>query len=240
MEKSNPAFKAHGFLPKTDLNIFESPGFHDNRMYSYDGHEVSMRPEYLQILDMIPSGSTAIDLGCGNGSLLALLREKGCTGIGVELSPSGVEHARKKGLQVTHGRIDECRPEYQDHQFDFGICNVTLQMVMYPEVLLRELFRFSKFQIVSFPNFAFIRNRIDLLFNGRMPRQQLYGYSWYSTGHIHQLSFRDFEEFCASNNHEVLEFQGVGYEGRSIKKVLKKHWPNLFLRSGIFLTRKRQ
>ena len=82
---------------------------------------------------------------------------------------------------------------YADNEFDLSICHITIQMVMYPEVLLKEMKRISKFQIISFPNFAFYKNRMDLLFNGRMPKPMLFGYKWFSTGHIHQFSLKDFE-----------------------------------------------
>lgn len=111
----------------------------------------------------------------------------------MELSETGVDICQQKGLQVTRGRIDETLP-YGDDEFDTAVCNVTIQMVMYPEKLLAEMKRVSRRQIVSFPNFAYFTNRLDMVVNGRMPTRMLFGYSWYSTGHIHQLSLRDFDD----------------------------------------------
>jgi methionine biosynthesis protein MetW len=81
------------------------------------------------------------------------------------------------------------------HAAYMRMCKVTLQMVMYPEKLLSEMVRVASRQIVCFPNFANLRNRVELLLMGRMPRAMLFGYSWWDTGHIHQLSVRDFEEY---------------------------------------------
>ena len=113
---------------------------------------------------------------------------------GIEITPSGVEVSRAKGLSVHQGRIDEALP-WPNRSFDYAVCNVTVQMVMYPEKLLSEMARVASRQIVCFPNFANLRNRVELLLMGRMPRAMLFGYSWWDTGHIHQLSVRDFEEY---------------------------------------------
>ena len=166
----------------------------DNRAYDYTPDSRAERKEYAMIQDWIPEGCRVLDLGCGEGSLLqALIRKKKIQAEGMELSPSGVEVCRSRGLPVRQGRIDETLP-WADDSFDYAICNVTLQMVMYPERLLGEMVRVARRQIVSFPNFGNLRNRWELLVLGRMPRAMLFGNSWWNTGHIHQLSLKDFEE----------------------------------------------
>lgn len=167
----------------------------DNRQYYFELDSIAHREEYLTIAGWIPAGSRVIDLGSGDGSLLALLKTRGVIGEGMEISASGVKATRRKGIKARQGRIDQPLP-FQDHSFDCAICNVTIQMVMYPEVLVQEMKRIAKYQIISFPNFAFFPNRLELFFQGRMPKTMLYGYKWYSTGHIHQFSIQDFEEFC--------------------------------------------
>src|SRR5207244_10604187 len=118
-----------------------------------------------------------IDFGCGNGSLLQYLFEKKQTiGMGLDYSESGIAICRQKGLSAEVGRIDEPLSRFKDGEFDFAVCNVTIQMCNYPEVLFREMVRVAKFQIVSFPNFAFVLNRMEMLLNGRMPRRMLFGY----------------------------------------------------------------
>ena len=144
------------------MSNIDSPLFNDNRNYDYSAASTEDREEYKLICELVEPNSNVIDLGCGNGSLLEkLIKEKNVTAEGVELSESGVEVCKEKGLKVLKGKIDEKLP-FADNSFDYSICNVTIQMVMYPEVLLSEMKRISKYQIVSFPNFAHYKNRIDL------------------------------------------------------------------------------
>ncbi len=175
------------------------------------------------------AGCHIIDLGCGNGSLMQkLIKEKNVTAKGIELSPSGVEICKQKGLDVTVGRIDTALP-FKDNEFDYAICNITIQMVTFPEILIKEMKRIAKRLIISFPNFAFYRNRIDLLIYGRMPKPMLFGYKWYSTGHIHQLSLKDFKELLIDIGG--LKIKETVYTGKksSFKKLLGSLFPNLFL-----------
>lgn len=207
----------------------------DNRDYQYNPDSVTKRAEFPIILDWVPTGSKIIDLGCGDGTLLQLLASKNITGEGIEISESGIKAARKKGLKVKRGRIDT-RLDYRDKSFDYTICNTTLQMVMYPEILLSEMVRISKKQIISFPNFAFILNRLELLLGGRMPKFMLYGYSWYSTGHIHQLSINDFRDYCKAARLKILDARYYSLGGYSSHlSPLINLFPNSLAISAIFL-----
>ena len=153
----------------------DTPSVNDNRNYDYTDFSDFERDDYKYIVEMVNPNSSIIDLGCGNGALIQkLIKEKKVNAKGVELSESGVKICLEKGLDVIRGEIDKLLP-YADNEFDLSICHVTIQMVMYPEVLLKEMKRISKYQIISFPNFAFYKNRIDLLFNGRMPKPMLFG-----------------------------------------------------------------
>jgi len=173
--------------------MIDDPTLNNNREYDYTGHEIQYRDEYPIIEGLIKLNSKVIDLGCGNGSLLQLLKDrKNIQEYGIELVQSGVDICRENGLNVRQGTIDSPLDGIEDKQFDYAICNVTIQMVMYPEVLLSEMKRIAHYQIISFPNFANWRNRLDLLLRGRMPKPMLFGYDWYNTGHIHQLSVKDF------------------------------------------------
>jgi methionine biosynthesis protein MetW len=214
----------------------------DNRNYEYEKGSISDRPEYEIISSMVKKGSSVIDLGSGDGSLLKLLQDvKKTKGVGIEISSSGVAAAKKKGVKSRVGRIDVKLP-FRDKGFDYAICNVTLQMVMYPEVLLKEMKRISKKQIITFPNFAFILNRLDMLINGRMPGVMIPGYSWYTTGHIHQLSIKDFEDFCKANDYKIMDTKHI-YSGSSyaflrpfaLNGYLLNINPNLFACMGVYL-----
>jgi len=220
------------------MSKIDSPLFNDNRNYDYSAASTEDREEYKLICEMVEPNSSVIDLGCGNGSLLEkLIKEKNVTAEGIELSESGVEVCKVKGLKVHQGRIDEKLP-LDDNSFDYSICNVTIQMVMYPEVLLTEMKRISKYQIVSFPNFGHYKNRIDLLLKGRMPKPMLFGYKWYNTGHIHQMSIKDFYELVDDvgglNILRVNEFSSKN----PLKKFFIKKYPNVFQILQAFLVEK--
>lgn len=218
------------------MNIFSSK--HDNRNYDYNSDYTENRNEYKIIVNLIPENSKIIDLGCGDGSLLSLIKNnKNCDCTGVEISQSGVEKGKEKGLNIIQGKIDEKLP-FEDSQFDFSICNVTMQMVNYPEVLFNEMIRISKKQIISFPNFAFYKNRIDLLLNGRMPRTMLFEYDWFNTGHIHQFSVKDFLEFVDSYKKVRIVKMDFCPTESSFKNYFMKKFPNLFQHIPIFLLEK--
>ncbi|AFH50588.1 SAM-dependent methyltransferase [Ignavibacterium album JCM 16511] len=215
----------------------DTPSINDNRNYNYSGFEGFQRKDYNDIIELIKPNSKILDLGCGNGALmLRLIKERNSFVKGIEISGSGVEICKSKGLNVIRGRIDESLP-FEEDEFDYSICHITIQMVMYPEVLLREMKRVSKFQIVSFPNFAFYKNRLELFFKGRMPKKMLFGYSWYNTGHIHQLSIQDFEEFIRNiGGFEIIQRSFI--KSDTFKDKLVVLWPNLLIQFPIYLLRK--
>lgn len=208
----------------------------DNRRYHFSLDSVSRRGEYPYILEWVKPKSKVIDLGCGDGSLLDLLRQKKVKGEGIEVSPSGVKSARAKGLSVKQGRIDVKLP-YGDKVFDVAVCNVTVQMVAFPDVLLSEMRRIAKRQIVTFPNFGFGMNRFDMLMFGRMPHPMLFGYTWLSTGHVHQLSIADYKQYCRDNNLTILDQKFIipTRLPDSLKGILGL-WPNFFATTALFLT----
>ena len=209
----------------------------DNRHYHFENGGFTVRPEYAVIANWIPDGSSVIDLGCGNGSLLHYLgQQKNLTiSEGIERAPSGVEYCLGNGLVARAGEIDrrETYAKYDDNAFDFAVCNVTLQMVTYPEVLLEQMARIARRLIVSFPNFGHIFNRLDLLATGRMPRPQLFGYEWFATGHIHQLGIADFLEFCRRRSLRILQERHMG---RPV--ALARLLPRLFSRTAAYLCAK--
>jgi methionine biosynthesis protein MetW len=210
----------------------------DNRNYDYSERINEEREDYKYVVELVEEGSSIVDLGCGNGSLMQkLIAEKNVTAAGVELSPSGVEICRNKGLNVIRGRIDQTLP-FKDNEFDYAVCNVTIQMVMYPEILLEEMKRISRYQVVSFPNLGFYKNRIELLFKGVMPGTVLFGFKWYNTGHIHLFSIKDFLTLI---NISGLRPKAHLFEKSDnvLKNYLMKKLPNLFQLIPIFLLEKK-
>lgn len=207
----------------------------DNRNYFYtEKSGIDNRPEYSYIVEWVSEGANVIDLGCGNGSLLGILKEKKkVSGSGIEITESGVNACLEKGINAKAGRIDVELSDIDSGSFDFAICNVTLQMVMYPEVTLREMKRISKYQIISFPNFAFLLNRLDMLFRGRMPRPMLFGYEWYNTGHIHQLSVLDFCRMLEKIDLQIVK--ASTFARRRPLRLLSRISSNLFSPGHIFL-----
>lgn len=210
----------------------------DNRKYSFPEDYSEVRKEYGIIKEIIPHDSKVVDLGCGNGLLLEILKkEKSICETGIDNSEEGVSLCKKKGLNVILGEIDQKLP-FEDNEFDYSICNVTIQMVMYPEVLLQEMKRVSKRQIISFPNFAFYKNRLDLLLKGRMPKPLLFGYKWYNTGHIHQFSVKDFHNLMHEVGGVSVEKILFAQSENIIINFLMSNFQNLFQYIPIFILRK--
>lgn len=210
------------------MNI-DDPAINDNRSYDFALAPDGGRKEFNIITELIPNNSTVIDLGCGNGTLLQQLQKNRSAVVrGIELSSSGVEICQKKGLDVIQGRIDERLP-FPDNSFQYAICNVTIQMVLYPEVLLREMKRIARYQIVSFPNFAFYRNRLQFMTHGAMPTAMLFGYRWFNTGHIHQLSLLDFRSLVQQMGGLTERGLYTVPDNNVIKQKFIDAFPNLFM-----------
>jgi methionine biosynthesis protein MetW len=212
----------------------DTPSRNDNRAYNWTGHGPTDRAEYPVILRWVPMGSHVLDMGCGDGSLMArLIAERQVTGLGIEITDTGVAAARARGVTARQGRIDVVQDDLAPDSFDVAICNVTLMMVMYPEVLLREMRRLAPVSIVSFSNFAVIHNRLDMLLWGRVPRPMLFGYRWWETGQIHPLSVTDFRELTSDVGLSIVDAE----HRRSRNPVLDfvyRTFPNVFTSVPIF------
>ena len=156
------------------------------------------RLDHLFIVDVVEPGSRVLDLGCGRGTLLKMLVDKKqVRGTGVEISEERVYAAVEKGLSVYHGDIDEGLSDYPDGMFDYVILNQTLQQARETILLMHEALRVGRYIVVSFPNFAHWRARLQLLLRGSAPVTQALPYEWYDTPNIHSLAIRDFQLFVA-------------------------------------------
>ncbi len=156
-----------------------------------------IRTDLKLIADMIEPGARVLDVGCGDGSLLAhLVHSKGVDGRGLELSMDGVKFCVNHGLSVIQGDADTDLKDYPSDAFDYVILSQTLQAMRAPHEVLLDLVRIGRRAIISLPNFGYWRIRLWLLFMGQMPVTQRLGYQWWNTPNIHLCTITDFVALC--------------------------------------------
>jgi methionine biosynthesis protein MetW len=148
---------------------------------------------------MVPAGSRVLDLGCGDGALLAhLIRERGCYGHGVEIDGDAVLACIAAGVPVTEGAIENVLRDFGDGAFDVVLLSWTLQTTRRPVAVVSGMMRVAPVGVVSFPNFAHWRLRAGLVLRGRMPSSPALPQSWHETPDIHPCTLADFETLAAS------------------------------------------
>ncbi|TNE57202.1 MAG: methionine biosynthesis protein MetW [Alphaproteobacteria bacterium] len=164
----------------------------------------TLRPDLKVIADFIAPDARLLDIGCGDGSLLAYLRDAAnVDGRGMELSQSGVNACVAKGLTVVQGDADLDLKDYPTDAFDYVVLSQTLQATRNPKEVLQQLLRISHHVVVSFPNFGNWKVRLALLFKGRMPVTKSLDQPWYSTPNIHFCTIRDFMDLCNELNAQI-------------------------------------
>ena len=160
-----------------------------------EGHRI--RADYEQIESLIEPNSTILDVGCGDGQLLAnLIRDKGIQGEGIELRQEFVLDCVCRGLPTIQQDVEKGLEYYADKSFDYEILSQTVQTLREPEKVFTELLRVGKKVIVSFPNFAHWRCRVQLLLKGMAPVTKSLPFSWHDSPNIHVVSLKDFDAFC--------------------------------------------
>lgn len=196
-----------------------------------------LRGDLSVISAWIKPASKVLDLGCGDGTLLASLRDKKqVTGYGLEIDATHITACVAKGLSVIEQNLDRGLANFADNSFDTVVMTQALQTMHSPHVVLEEMLRVGKECIVTFPNFGHWKARWHLCFNGRMPVSDLLPYQWYDTPNIHFCTFKDFEFLCRDRNINIVHRQVVG-EG-PLSRLLKDIRPNLFGETAIYhLTR---
>ena len=190
---------------------------------------------YSLITQLVEEGSSVLDLGCGDGTLLRkLIDSKKVKGKGIEISQSKVIRSIQKGLSVIQGDIDEGLKDYSDKEWDYVILSQTLQSTEKPEYVIDEMLRVGKNVIVSFPNFAYWRVRFYLFFNGKMPKSKKLPFEWFDTPNIHLLTINDFFDFCKKRDIKILDSIFVTNAKRK-KGLFGNFGANLFSEEAIFV-----
>jgi methionine biosynthesis protein MetW len=189
--------------------------------------------EHQVIMNWITQGASVLDLGCGDGELLArLIEEKQVRAQGIEISEPAIHQCVAQGLSVFQEDIDTGLSDYADKSFDYVILNQTFQQVKKPDFVLKEALRVGKKTIVGFPNFLYISARFQMFFGGKVPVTPSLPYEWYDTPNLHFLSIADFQEYCKKRE---LQIENSAFIAKN-RKV--RFLPNLFAEIGLFLLSK--
>jgi methionine biosynthesis protein MetW len=197
-----------------------------------------IRVDLQLIADMIAPKSRVLDVGCGDGALLAyLVHAKGVDGRGMELSQAGVNACVAHGLSVIQGNADTDLKDYPSDAFDYVVLSQTLQATRKPHHVLKQLARIGRRAIVSFPNFGHWRVRWHLLTKGRMPVTESLPDSWYDTPNIHLCTILDFMDLARQLGIVVERSLTVSQSGRA-SPIRSPALANLFGRQGLFLLRR--
>lgn len=199
------------------------------------GQSQGLRLNYSIITEIIDKEAKVLDLGCGDGSLLAqLIEEKEVKGLGIELNQDSAISAMEKGLSVIQADIDEGLKGFENKEYDWVILNQTLQSTEKPDFVIDEMLRVGKKAVVSFPNFAYWKVRFYLFFTGHMPKSKVLPFEWYDTPNIHLLTVNDFYEFCKKRNIKILK--SVYMTKANVKKhFLMRLLSNFFAEEVIFV-----
>jgi methionine biosynthesis protein MetW len=195
-----------------------------------------LRQDLRLIAEMIEPASRVLDIGCGDGALLAFLaRHKSVDGRGIELSQSGVNSCVGHGLSVIQGDADRDLEAYPTGAFDVVVLSQTLQATRRPRKVVEALVRIGRRAIVSFPNFGFWRIRLRLLIGGRMPVSHCLANPWYETPNIHLCTIRDFVALCDEIGVRVERSVTLDRHGQPYSLDPRGSLANLLAEQGIFV-----
>ncbi len=190
-----------------------------------------LRPDLANIAREIAPASRVLDIGCGDGALMAALRDqKQADARGMELDRDNVTACVARGLSVIQGNADTDLADYPDAAFDYAILSQTLQTTMRPDLVMDQLLRIGRMAFVSFPNFAQWRIRMALMFGGTMPVTKQLPARWYDTPNIHHVTIDDFRSYIAE--------RGIRIEGQWFlrgEKLISAGAANLRAEHAVFL-----
>jgi methionine biosynthesis protein MetW len=180
------------------------------------GHYNGLRADLALIAGWITPGARVLDLGCGDGALLAHLQAtKGSSGYGLEIDPDNVVACVAAGVNVLQLDLDAGLDAFEDNSFDFVVMSSALQEVQSPDRLVDEMLRIGHDSIVTFPNFGHWRPRVSLGVAGLMPVSRALPNRWYETPNIHLCTVRDFERLCDAKRVEIVRRHVVNHAHRS-------------------------
>jgi methionine biosynthesis protein MetW len=186
-----------------------------------------MRFDLALIQKWIKPRSRVLDLGCGDGTLLAALRDhRQVAGLGVEIEPDDITRCIARGIDVVEQDLNASLANFRSGSFDVVVMTLALQALQYPHVVLDEMLRIGNECIVTFPNFGHWRARGYLLLRGRMPISKFLPYTWYDTPNIHFCTVSDFEALCRERNIRILDRAVVDPDNN--QGWIARLWPNLF------------
>jgi methionine biosynthesis protein MetW len=186
-----------------------------------NGNGIS-RADFAAIAGWMRPGARVLDLGCGDGSLLRYLtEERGISGYGVEIDDTRVLACVHNGVNVVQGDLERGLADFADHSFDFVVLSQTLQAVRNSEHIIREMLRIGREGIVTFPNFGYWKNRMQVI-SGHMPRSDNLPYHWFDTPNVHLCTVADFETFCRDHGVDIRERIVMRTDGSAVTL-----WPNL-------------
>ena len=201
---------------------------------------MKLRSDLQSIAALVPEGSKVLDIGCGDGELLAWLSaQKHVDGRGLELGQAGVNASIGRGISVVQGDADTDLVHYPAQAYDYVILSQTLQTMRDPKEVLSNLTRIGRHAIVSVPNFGYWKNRLYLLFKGRMPVTQTLAYEWYDTPNIHFCTLSDFVTLCERMNIAIEKSIYIDSFGNPSSFQKGGLLANIFGEQGIFMLKGR-
>jgi methionine biosynthesis protein MetW len=195
-----------------------------------------IRVDLQQVADLVPQGARVLDVGCGDGTLLAYLTAfKQVDGRGLELSMARVRAAVSQGMPVIQGNLETDLKDYPSGSFDYVILSQTLQATHNPSSVMNELLRIGRRAIVSFPNFGHWRVRLSVMFGGRMPVTPTLAERWYDTPNIHLCTILDFVELCRTTGVRIEIGYALDALGRKREFAATSKIANLLSEQALFV-----
>ncbi|MEI2808959.1 MAG: methionine biosynthesis protein MetW [Nocardioides sp.] len=199
-----------------------------------------MRPDLEVVASLVEPGSRVLDLGCGDGQLLAhLFAARGCRGTGVDVDPPAVLAAIRRGVPVIELDVDRGLSEFADDTYDVVVVSQTLQAMRHPDAVLRDVSRIAGRGIVSVPNFGLWRHRAHLLVRGKMPMSAELPNPWWSTPNIHLSTLADLEALFASLDLTVRSRVMLDASGSASVGLRAKGPANLMASGAVYLVESR-